>query len=76
MMGTMSEYMSGVTRMAALGMREIQKHQCHRHNSNKGPQDKISGKSGGMMENSVMRNAEEMREDYDTGGGRDAGLWG
>ena len=29
-----------------------------------------------MMENGVMRNAEEMREDDDTSGVRDAGFWG
>ena len=55
-------------------MRERQKHQRHRHNSNEGPWEKILGKSVGMMENGVMRNAEEMREDDNTGGGRDAGL--
>ena len=76
MMGTMAEYISGVTRMAAVGKRERQKYQRHRHNSNKGPWEKISGKSVGMMENGVMRNAEDMREDDDTGGGRDSRLWG
>ena len=62
--------------MATVGMKERQKHQRHRHNSNEGPWEKILGKSVGMMENGVMRNVEEMREDDDTGGGRDAGLWG
>ena len=57
-------------------MRETQKHQSHRHNSNKGPWEKNSGKSVGMIENSVVSNAEDMREGEDTGGGRDAVLWG
>ena len=57
-------------------MRERQKHQRHIHNSNEGPWEKILDKCVGMMENGVMRNAEEMREGDDTSGVRDAGLWG
>ena len=34
---------------------------------------KMSGKRAGMMENDVVRTAEETREDDDNGGGRDAG---
>ena len=34
---------------------------------------KISGKSGGTMENGVLKTEEEMRQDNDTGGVKDTG---
>ena len=70
MMGEMAEETTGLTRVAAIGIRERQKKRRHRHGSNEGPWEKILGKSAGMMENGVIRTAEETREDDDTDGGR------
>ena len=72
---TMAEYIAEVVRMETVWMQEQHEMRHQRHVRNARPWKKMSGKSMGMMENGVTRTAEEMQEDDDNGGGRDALLW-